>query len=242
MKYSEYLGENLNNNIKYSSYLAENIDRGFAHNDYLAEQLENNFRHNDYLAEQLENNFNHNDYLAEQLERNFAHNDYLAEKLNVNFQHNDYLAEKLEQNYKHNDYLAEKLEANYNHNDYLAEQLENSISGGAINEGYGQSKQTPVNEGFAGKPAPRKKSANEKYMNSINEKLDALINSVKESVTETNFMNLLSESRQSEFASLDGDTQKMITEAMNVANVKNEAQANVVWKNVYESKKGLDIV
>ena len=229
VRYSEYLGENLNNNIKYSTYLAENIDKGFAHNDYLAEQLENNFKHNDYLAEQLENNFKHNDYLAEQLEMNYAHNDYLAEKLNINFQHND----------------------------YLAEQLENGINGNLINEGKGnEGGAQQINEGSAqqnneggtqqineGKQQPtQKKDANEDYKNAINEKLDALLNSVKESVTETNFLNLISEARQNEFASLDDNTQKMITEAMNKAAVKNEAQANVVWKNVYESKKGLDIV
>ena len=252
VKYSEYVAENVDNNIQYSQYLSEQLDKNFAHNDYLAEQLENNFNHNDYLAEKLEQNYNHNDYLAEKLEQNykhndylaekleqnFAHNDYLAEKLNGNFAHNDYLAEQLENNFKHNDYLAEKLEQNYKHNNYLAEQLENSVNNvNMVNENKVAQNNVMINETKVNKP-----SANEKYMSSITEKLDALINSVSEQVPENNFMNLLSESRQNEYSSLDEDTQKLIAEAMNVAKVKNEAQANVVWKSVYESKKGLDIV
>ena len=204
----------------------------------MAEQLENNFKHNDYLAEKLEQNYKHNDYLAEKLEQNFAHNDYLAEKLNTNFAHNDYLAEQLENNFKHNDYLAEKLEQNYKHNDYLAEQLENSVNNvNMVNENNKVEDNQIINENKV-----VEQSENEKYMSSITEKLDALINSVDNQVPENNFMNLLSESRQNEYSSLDEDTQKLIAEAMNVAKVKNEAQANVVWKSVYESKKGLDIV
>ena len=238
VKYSEYVAENVDNNIQYSQYLSEQLDKNFAHNDYLAEQLENNFKHNDYLAEKLEQNYKHNDYLVEKLEQNFAHNDYLAEKLNTNFAHNDYLAEQLENNFKHNDYLAEKLEQNYKHIDYLAEQLENSVNNvNVVNENNKVEDNQIINENKV-----VKQSANEKYMSSITEKLDALINSVDNQVPENNFMNLLSESRQNEYSSLDEDTQKLIAEAMNVAKVKNEAQANVVWKSVYESKKGLDIV
>ena len=238
INYSDYLAENIENNINYSDYLAEQLQKNCDHNDYLAEQLQMNCDHNDYLAEKLNQNFAHNDYLAEQLQRNCDHNDYLAEKLEQNFAHNDYLAEKLNQNFAHNDYLAEKLEQNYKHNDYLAEQLEKNINAGSVNEGKSDRKPgRMINEGYSAAA-----SKNADYKSSISEKLDAIMSRVDEQVAPINFMNLISENRQREFAGLDADTQKLITEAMNAAKVKNEAQADVVWKSVYESKKGLDIV
>ena len=237
-KYSNYLAEQLEKTQSHSDYLAEKLEQSYNHNDYLAEEIEKTQNHNDYLAEQIENAVKYSEYVAENVDNNIQYSQYLSEQLDKNFAHNDYLAEQLENNFKHNDYLAEKLEQNYKHNDYLAEQLENSVNNvNMVNENKVAQNNVMVNENKVSKP-----SANERYMSAITEKLDTLINSVSEQVPENNFMNLLSESRQNEYSSLDEDTQKLIAEAMNVAKVKNEAQANVVWKSVYESKKGLDIV
>lgn len=260
INYSEYVAEQVDNTIKHSDYLAEQLQKTADHSDYLAEKLEQNFKHNDYLAEkmsviskysdylaeQLQKNSDHNDYLAEKLEQNFKHNDYLAEQLQKNFDHNDYLAEKLNQNFAHNDYLAEKLNQNFAHNDYLAEQLENGVNnteklfesigvkGASVNEGAKQN--TPS------KLIVEKNTSNDAYKSAITEKLDLLIKKQEEQIPENNFLSLLSENRQNEFNSLPSETQDMIAEAMKLAAVKNEAQANMVWKKVYESKKGLDIV
>lgn len=232
------VSEKINRLENYSNYLAEELEKTQNHNDYLAEKLEKNYNHNDYLAEELEKTQNHNNYLAEQIENAVKYSEYVAENVDHNIQYSQYLSEQLDKNFAHNDYLAEKLEQNYKHNDYLAEQLENSVNNvNMVNENKVTKNNVMINETKVNKP-----SANEKYMSSITEKLDDLINSVNNQVPENNFMNLLSESRQNEYSSLDVETQKRIAEAMNVAKVKNEAQANVVWKSVYESKKGLDIV
>lgn len=262
INYSDYIAENLDNSIKYSQYLGEKLDENFAHNDYLAEQLQKNCDHNDYLAEQLQKNFAHNDYLAEKievtgnytnylaenLEKNFAHNDYLAEQLQKNCDHNDYLAEQLQKNFDHNDYLAENMNHSFKYQDYLAEQLQTVADGAQI---ISESKQEPVENN---KPAKvenniitenkqeTSKPSNKEYMSSITEKLDAILSAQTKLVKEDNFLNFLSESRKQEFNSLQSEVQEMITEAMNSAKVKNETQANMVWKKVYESKKGLDLV
>ena len=271
INYADYIAENLDNSIKYSQYLGEKLDENFAHNDYLAEQLQKNCDHNDYLAEQLQKNCEHNDYLAEQLQKNCNHNDYLAEKIEAtgnftnylaenlekNFAHNDYLAEQLQKNCDHNDYLAEQLQKNFDHNDYLAENINNSFKyqdylaeqlqevandTDLISESTNVSvpkKTTAVDESRQCTPAVSK---NRDYMSSISEKLDAILSTQTKLVKEDNFLNFLSESRQQEFNSLKPEMQDMITEAMNSAKVKNETQANMVWKKVYESKKGLDLV
>ena len=255
INYSEYIAEQVDKTIKHSDYLAEQLQKTADHSDYLAEKLEENYKHNDYLAEKLEQNFAHNDYLAEkmsviskyndylaeQLQKNFDHNDYLAEKLQQNFEHNDYLAEQLQKNFDHNDYLAEKLNQNFAHNDYLAEQLEvNTNKTEQLFENAGAGRKQ--NNGGKAAPIIEKNVSNDAYKSAITEKLDALIKKQEEQIPENNFLSLLSENRQNEFNTLPSETQDMIAEAMKLANVKNEAQANMVWKNVYESKKGLDIV
>lgn len=257
INYSEYIAEQVDKTIKHSDYLAEQLQKTADHSDYLAEKLEENYKHNDYLAEKLEQNFAHNDYLAEkmsviskyndylaeQLQKNFDHNDYLAEKLQQNFEHNDYLAEQLQKNFDHNDYLAEKLNQNFAHNDYLAEQLEvNTNKTEQLFENAGAGAGSKQNNGGNAAPVVEKNVSNDAYKSAITEKLDALIKKQEEQIPENNFLSLLSENRQNEFNTLPSETQDMIAEAMKLANVKNEAQANMVWKNVYESKKGLDIV
>ena len=265
INYSDYIAENLDNSIKYSQYLGEKLDENFAHNDYLAEQLQKNCDHNDYLAEQLQKNCDHNDYLAEKievtgnftnylaenLEKNFAHNDYLAEQLQKNCDHNDYLAEQLQKNFDHNDYLAENMNHSFKYQDYLAEQLQevadeaNMISESkqtvvvAENNEPAKTEDNVITESKQEEPV---KVSNKEYMSSITEKLDAILSAQNNLVKEDNFLNFLSESRKQEFNSLQPEVQEMITEAMNSAKVKNETQANMVWKKVYESKKGLDLV
>ena len=244
INYSEYVAENLEKSIKHSDYLAENMNTMCQHNDYLAEQLEKSvnyaeyvaenldksIEHGDYLAEKLEQNFAHNDYLAETLEQNFAHNDYLAEEINKTNSYNAYLAESLDKSCQHSDYLAEQLERTTEHSDYLAEQLENTVNGRPLNEGKWSEAANITIDG----------RSNTSYMSSLDAKLDALISRVNENVKEENFMNFLSEGRQKEFNSLDDTTKSMITESMK--GVKNAEQATAVWRRVYESKKGLDIV
>lgn len=251
INFSDYLAENLNNSIEYSKYLSEKLDENYAHNDYLAEQLQKNCDHNDYLAEKLETTGNYANYIAEQLQKNCDHNDYLAEQLEMTGNYADYLAENLEKNFAHNDYLAEQLNNGFKYNDYLAEQLQKVADSSLINESKEVEEnviENPVTTGIinenhaeAAEIRSRIKS-NDEYMSSITEKLDAILNAQTVTVKEDNFLNFLSEGRKNEFNSLDESSKQMITEAMNAAAVKNEAQANIVWKSVYESKKGLDLV
>ncbi len=251
INFSDYLAENLNNSIEYSKYLSEKLDENYAHNDYLAEQLQKNCDHNDYLAEKLETTGNYANYIAEQLQKNCDHNDYLAEQLEMTGNYADYLAENLEKNFAHNDYLAEQLNNGFKYNDYLAEQLQKVADSSLINESKEVEEnviENPVatgiiNENHAAAAEIRSRiKSNDEYMSSITEKLDAILNAQTVTVKEDNFLNFLSEGRKNEFNSLDESSKQMITEAMNAAAVKNEAQANIVWKSVYESKKGLDLV
>ena len=249
INYADYLSENLNNSIEYSKYLSEKLDENFQHNDYLAEQLQKNCDHNDYLAEKLEENGNYSNYLAEQLQKNCDHNDYLAEKLEQTGDYTNYLAENLEKNFAHNDYLAEQLNNGFKYSDYLAEQMQEISDGMQLVNESQKTQETENKENVSVNESKQNVSekttsvkSNEEYKSSISEKLDAIINAQTASVKEDNFLNFLSEGRRNEYSNLDAETQHMIVEAMNAASVKNEAQANIVWKSVYESKKGLDIV
>lgn len=270
IEYSKYLSEKLNENFAHNDYLAEQLQLNCDHNDYLAEKLQTNSDHNDYLAEKLQTNADHNDYLAEklqtmgnfsnylaeQLQKNCDHNDYIAEQLQTTAKYAEYLAENLEKNFAHNDYLAENINNTLKYNEYLAEQLQKVADNTTM---INETKETvKVDESVNNdsnnnivtekttvetKTAPVvEKQSNAEYKSMIAEKLDAILNAQAVSVSKDNFLNFLSEGRRNEFNSLEEPMKDMITEAMNAAAVKNEAQANIVWKSVYESKKGLDIV
>lgn len=221
INFADYLSENLNNSIEYSKYLSEKLDENFAHNDYLAEQLQKNCDHNDYLAEKLETTGNYANYVAEQLENTGKYADYLAENLEKNFAHNDYLAENLNNGFKYNEYLAEQLQLVADGQSVINESktVETPVME-TINEN--KTVETPVVEA-------KQVKSNDEYKSSITEKLDALLNAPVVTVKEDNFLNFLSEGRKNEFNSLDEPTKQMITEAMNAAAVKNEAQANIVF-------------
>ena len=253
--HNDYLAEQLENTGDYANYLAEQLQKNCDHNDYLAEQLENTGNYTNYLAEQLQRNCDHNDYLAEQLQRNCDHNDYLAEKVEQTGNYADYLAENLEKNFAHNDYLAEQINNGFKYSDYLAENMQDICDSGIINENVSRKtvngeierniepKNTLIRENLNEANEIRGRiSNNDSYKSEITEKLDAILNAQTASVKEDNFLNFLSENRRNEFNSLNPEMQDMITEAMNAAKVKNESQANIVWKSVYESKKGLDVV
>ena len=128
--------------------------------------------------------------------------------------------------------MAENLDKACQHSDYLAEQLENGVNGNMLMEST-----TP------GRRASRvliEGKNNDAYKASLDEKLDALVASVRANIKEENFMDFLTEKKQRDFNALDDTTKAMITEAMR--GVKNTEQANAVWYRVYESKKGLDVV
>lgn len=239
--HSDYLAEQLEKGIAYSEYVAEKVMTTAKYADYLAENLERGMNYSEYLGEQLQKTADHSDYLAEQLERNYAHNDYLAEKLNENYAHNDYLAEKLGENFDRTDRIVEGMQHNNMHNNVKVVN-ENKVA--AINESsdtFAANKSVTESRKMAAQIRSGIKS-NDDYKSAITEKLDALLNKHSEQVKPDNFLNFLSEGRKNEFNSLDNNTKAIITEAMNAAHVRNEEQANIVWKSVYESKKGLDLV
>lgn len=266
--HSDYLAEQVEHSHNYGDYLAEQLEKTANHSDYLAEQLQKTADHSDYLAENLQKTADHSDYLAEQLEKGIAYSEYVAEKVKTTADHSDYLAEQLQKTADHSDYLAEQLERNYAHNDYLAEKLNENFDrtdrivegmqrgGNPVFEKANGVRTNAINESSNSFAANKSVSearkmaeqiregikSNDDYKSSITEKLDALLNKHSEQVKPDNFLNFLSEGRKNEFASLDSSTKALITEAMNAAHVKNEEQANIVWKSVYESKKGLDLV
>ena len=242
-KHNDYLAEQLQKNCDHNDYLAEKLEKTIDYTNYLSENLDNSIEYSKYLSEKLDENFQHNDYLAEQLQKNCDHNDYLAEKLEQTGNYTNYLAENLEKNFAHNDYLAEQLNNGFKYSDYLAEQMQEiSDEHQAINES--KNNETKENEQINENANVEIKNvkSNDEYKSSITEKLDAILNAQTASIKEDNFLNFLSEGRRNEYENLNPETQHMIVEAMNAASVKNEAQANIVWKSVYESKKGLDIV
>ena len=241
--HNDYLAEQLENVIDYSDYLSENLDNSIEYSKYLSEKLDENFAHNDYLAEQLQKNCDHNDYLAEQLEKTGEYADYLAENLEKNFAHNDYLAEQLNNGFKYNDYLAEQMQAIADAKTQVNEKTEEPTAEPVSENNTKETKTGIINENIAAAAEIRGRiKSNDEYKSAITEKLDAIFKAQTESVAEDNFLNFLSEGRRAEFEQMDQETKNMITEAMNVAKVKNDTQANIVWKSVYESKKGLDIV
>ena len=218
--YSNYLAENLDKNISYSQYVAENLDKNIGYSNYLAENLDKNISYSQYVAENLDKNIGYSNYLAENLDKNIGYSNYIAEELDNNIQYSEYVAEKTEQGINFSNYLAENLDKGISYSNYIAENLEKGIK---------YTEYIAENISNSNKIVESNSSS---YEETLNEKLNRLIQSSKPKVSkEYQFMNFLSEGRKEEFKNLSTEKQNLIVESMNRAPIMSTVQAESVYSN-----------
>lgn len=169
--HQDYITEETNKIIDHNNYLSENMNKMISHQDYIVENLNDTINYQKYVAEMLDKSIDYSNMLAEEQNKTNAHADYLVEKMNQMVNYQDYLAENMDKMINHQDYLAENMNDMINHSDYLVENINKQDKNTeTINEN--KSKEDVSN-------TPKEKFDNKKYQNDLNEKLSALISSVK---------------------------------------------------------------
>lgn len=226
--YSNHVKENFENLTKFAEYLGENIDRTQNYCDYIKEHVSSNEQATARLS-------NYSDMLSEAITNLEKYQDVIKEDTDYMKGYTQYLRECINNTGKYAEFIAEELES--------ANATPVKECGTECNK-KDEEEQEPITENADKEELDEAKTLSA-YKDILNERLDAAIKKTKTSVSENkevNIIGLLSESQQTEFSKLPTEQQTMITEALVSSNVKNAAQAAVVWNKVYESKKTLDIV
>lgn len=254
IKYTETIGEKVNQLADYTEYLSENLDKSIAHTDYVVENVNNVKNYAKYLAEELDNNVRYVEHVAEMADKGIQYTEHVAEKADNAIQYTEhvaekadqgirfanYLSEKIEQTVGYAEHIAEKADQTIQYTEYLKEGIENSISysehiAESVNSGLGtavnESEVTVINEA----------AKVEESVNTAQERVNAILESVKaKSIVpkgELHFMNFLNESRKVEFQSLNEEAQTKLTENMNKSLVMSSIQAENVWESTFKPQR-----
>jgi hypothetical protein len=255
IKYTETIGEKVNQLADYTEYLSENLDKSIAHTDYVVENVNNVKNYTKYLAEELDNNVRYVEHVAEMADKGIQYTEHVAEKADNAIQYTEhvaekadqgirfanYLSEKIEQTVGYAEHIAEKADQTIQYTEYLKEGIENSISysehiAESVNSGLGTASFSKESSDFVYEAAKVEES-----VNTAQERVNAILESVKaKSIVpkgELHFMNFLNESRKVEFQSLNEEAQTKLTENMNKSLVMSSIQAENVWESTFKPQR-----
>ena len=265
IKYTETIGEKVNQLADYTEYLSENLDKSISHTDYVVENVNNIKNYTKYLAEELDNNVRYVEHVAEMADKGIQYTEHVAEKADQGIQYTqhvaekadqaiqytehvaekadqgirfaNYLSEKLEQTVGYAEHIAEKADQTIQYTEYLKEGIENSIS-------YAEHIAESVNEGLINesiKSTSTQATKVEESVNATQSRVNALLESVKAKAIvpkgDHHFMNFLTESRKAEFSSLNEDAQTKLVENMNKSLVMSSIQAENVWESTFKPQR-----
>ena len=266
IKYTETIGEKVNQLADYTDYLSENLGKSIAHTDYVVENVNNIKNYTKYLAEELDNNVRYVEHVAEMADKGIQYTEHVAEKADQVIQYTEhiaekadqaiqytehvaekadqgirfanYLSEKLEQTVGYAEHIAEKADQTIQYTEYLKEGIENSISYAEhIAESVNSEFGTAVNES----QIITESAKVEKSVNTAQERVNAILESVKAKAIvpkgELHFMNFLTESRKVEFQSLNEEAQTKLVENMNKSLVMSSIQAENVWESTFKPQR-----
>jgi methyl-accepting chemotaxis protein len=254
IKYTETIGEKVNQIADYTEYLSENLDASISHNDhivegvnqikkytgYLAEELDNNIRYTEHVAEKADQGIQYTQHVAEKADQGIRYIEHVAEKADAGIRYANYLGEKSEQIANYTEYLAEKGNQTIEYTNYLKEGIENGIS-------YAEHIAESVNEGLVLSKAKVAENLNKNVtvqnerVDSVTEKVNALLEQAKANKIvpkgDHHFMNFLTESKKSEFASLNESAQALLVANMNKGLVMSSIQAENIWESTFKPQR-----
>ena len=226
INYTEHIAETTNNSIAYSSYLSEKLQSGIEHQDYIAEKLNQTINYSEYIKENVNKSIGYQNYLAEELDQSIQYSEYVAEGSNKGIEFSNYLSEAVNDNRKYSQYIAEKAGQGIEYSEYLAESFNS--------EGAGLG-----NRSLLGRVGKLDESTS----------VDALLNSVKEVITEVTtdsaksvlenrhpFLKTLSEENKEGFYKLDTETKQAIVEAIGASIWFNESDVMGIMEAVVSTK------
>jgi hypothetical protein len=246
--YADYVGKTLDESIQYSNYIAEKTDKSIQYGEYLKEQIEKGIEYSEYLKECLEKSVSYTEYVAEKTNKSIQYGEYLGEQLNNSIEYAEYIAEKASQGIEYAEYIGESLNDTISYADYLGESLNKGI---AYSEYIGEQTQNlaeyteyMLNEsGATPKVAPIREKVSATDYNSLNGKVDQILESIQKTKIDNAEVALNEARKQKVSEELDGRNQKttgsavrsLIGESATVAEDKWLTEAPEEYKTLWES-------
>lgn len=259
ISHTDYVVENLSSIKEYTNYLAENLDNSVSYMNYIAENLDNNIQYSEYLGENLNNNIKYSEYIGENLDKNIKYGEYLAEKINESHtelkEYSNYIAENLDKSIKYSEYVAENAAKGINYSEYLKENLDKLIKyNNYVSENVNKViKNVNVNINEKNTTAPKGLIKNNtieeslSYQDRISKSLEQLVESAKKQKADTedpntHFLNFLSESKKSEFNSLDESKKNKLVESYKINKYFSTADVERIWNSTLLENIKLDFI
>ena len=262
ISYSNYLAETMTQGIRYTEYIAEKTDAGIAYTEHIAEKADRGIQYSEMIAEKMDNGMEYMEYMASKVDETIRYGEYVAGKLNENIKYGNYLAEKMNQTVGYAEHIAEHADNSIRYSEYLAESAASKEDFKNLTEYaeymfennlFSDGKNADVSEEDKDRGvlsnALKESFQPEKY-NSLEEKIDAVLNSVKkrtkiEAVLESvkkqkteersvdsryPFTAFLSEGKKAEFNALSEADKKRVTNALSTSPAFDEDKIMKVWE------------
>jgi hypothetical protein len=258
IRYTEHVAEKANQGIAYTQYVAEKANHGIAYTQYVAEKADRGIQYSEMLAEGMDNSRQYMEYMAQKVDEAIGYGEYIGNKLSESIGYGEYLAEKLNQSISYTEHVSEHAENIIRYSEYLAENSASKEDFKNLTEyteymfengGYGfdgrvkdTSETKKANNGLL--TGAIKESVNPNKYNSLDAKIDAVLESVKKQRTEMNtntvstnypFLQFLSEGKREEFLNLSETEKKRVSVALDVKPSFNEAGIVRVWESALAS-------
>lgn len=255
--YTQYVAEKANQGIAYTKYVAEKADQGIAYTQHVAEKADRGIQYSEMLAEGMDNNRQYMEYMAEKVDEAIGYGEYVGNKLSESIGYGEYLAEKLNQTIGYSEHVAEHADNIIKYSEYLAENAASKDDFKNLTEyteymfengGHGfdgrvkNTSETKKSNGLL--TGAIKESINPNIYNSLDAKIDAVLESVKKQKAEMKsnsansnypFLQFLSEGKRNEFLNLSEAEKKRVTVALDAKPSFNESGITKVWESALAS-------
>lgn len=284
--YASYLAESQNKAISYSNYLAETLTQGIRYTEYIAERTEDGIAYTEHIAEKADRGIQYSEMIAEKMDGGMEYMEYVATKVDEGVQYSEYVAGKLNENIRYGNYLAEKMNQTVGYAEHIAEHADNSIKYSEYlaensaskedfkslteyteymfeNNLFADGKTADVSEEGPNRGVltnALKESFQPVVYNSLEEKIEAVLSSVKkrnkieavlESVkkqkaeeksvdSQNPFTVFLSEAKKAEFYALSEADKKRVTNALSASPAFDEEKISKVWESALVAEPGAD--
>lgn len=261
VKYSEATAERVNQLTSYVKHLAETIDNLISHNDYIVEGLENVKNYAQYAVENVDNSISYTEKIAESADKLIEYVKLVAEKTDQGIEYTKLVAEKADQGIEfakyvaeesnnrwsyqsyvnenvdniisHNDYIIEGLSSAVSYSDYLKENTQNMIN-------YVDFIVSSLNEstGNTGLNTETISESVEEFKQNIASKLDMILENAKTEPKkkELPFLNFLSESKKTEFNSLEESEKQRIISIFENSKYYGTADVEAIYEKATKSE------
>jgi hypothetical protein len=243
VQYSNYLSEKLGQSIDYSQHIAEKADRGIQYSEMVAEKMDQGHQYVDYVAGKTDEAIRYAEYTAGKLNENIKYGNYLAEKMNQTVGYAEHIAEHADNSIRYSEYLSENSASKEDFNN-LTEYAEYMFENHGVKPDGKTANVSEENEnkGDRGVIAGAVKESIAGRYASLDNKIEAVLESVKKQRTELKtmdsrypFMTFLSENKRNEFTALNETEKKRVTNALNATPAFDEEKIVKVWETALTS-------